>query len=147
MVPEAEPKSFWAERHDTHWFYDADFQRPIEAVRIKAENLIWGERLETELTVPSQWDNTNDSPLATVSQTNNSNQLRITIDQNDYGDGIWFVGFQVREVGREGWLPLINSSGESYATCIASRAYTRKLASRTLRCGVQKPSELRLSFG
>lgn len=132
VLPEAEPKSFWAERHDTHWFYDADFQRPIEAVRIEAENLIWGERLEADLTVGSQRNSTNDSPLATVSQTNNSNQLRITIDQSDYGNGIWFVGFHVREVGRQDWLPLINSSGESYATCVASRTYAHKLSSKNI---------------
>ena len=149
VVPEAEPKSFWAERHDTHWFYDADFERPIEAVRIEAENLIWGERLEADLTVASQRDITNDSPLATVSQANDSNQLRITIDQNDYGDGIWFVGFQVREVGRDDWFPLVTASGKSYATCIASRAYTRKLTSRnvSLWCPEAKRAQafLRLS--
>lgn len=133
IVPEAEPKRFWTERHDRFWFLYADLARPIEAVRLEAENLVWGEKLEADLTVAFPRDYTNDSPLvAAVSQTDNSNQLHITIDQNNFGDGIWFVGFQVREVGREDWLPLVNSSGESYAICIASTVFTRKLASRNI---------------
>ena len=129
VVPEAEPKFFRAQPLDALWFYDAGFERPVDAVRIEAENLIFGGRLESDLAVASPPNHANDSPLATVFQTTASNHLRIGIDQNDYADGVWFVTFQIREEGREDWFPLIDSAGQSYATCIAPKAYARKLAS------------------
>ena len=132
VVPEAEPKFFSAQPLDSLWFYDAGFERPIDAVRIEAENLIFGGRLEADLAVASPPDHANDSPLATVFQTTTSNHLRIRIDQNNYADGVWFVTFQVREEGREDWFPLIDSAGQSYAACIASKAYAQKLASEDI---------------
>ena len=132
VVPEAEPKFFRVQPFDALWFYDAGFERPIDAVRIEAENLIFGGRLEADLAVASPSDHTDDSPLATVFETTASNHLRIGIDQDNYADGVWFVSLQVREEGREDWLPLIDSSGESYATCIVSKAYARKLASEDI---------------
>ena len=129
VVPEAEPEFFAAQQVDNQWFCDAGFEGPIDAMRIEAENLINGERLEADLTVASPPDPADHSVLAMVGQTTASNNLQIAIDQDNLGDGVWFIDFQVREEGREDWLPLINSFGESYAICIASRAYTRKLIS------------------
>lgn len=126
VVPEAQPTFFTARQVDTLWFCDAGFEGPIDAMRIKAENLINGERLEADLSVASPPDH---SVLATMGQITSSNNLQIAIHQDNLGDGVWFIDFQVREEGREDWLPLINSFGESYAICIASRAYTQKLTS------------------
>ncbi len=132
VVREAEPKFFRAQQLEALWFYDAGFERPIDAVRIKAENLIFGERLEADLAVASAHDHSDDSPLATVFQTTSSTHLRIGIDPANYADGVWFVSFQIREEGREDWFPLLNSSGESYAACMVSRAYVKKLASEDI---------------
>ena len=132
VVPEAEPKFFSAQPLDSLWFYDARFERPIDAVRIEAENLIFGGRLEADLAVASPADHANSSPLATVFHTTASNHLRIGIDQNDYADGVWFVRFQIREEGREDWFPLIDSAGQSYPACIASQSYAQKLAAEDI---------------
>ena len=132
VVPEAEPRSFRARHVDTLWFCEARFDGSMDAMRIEAENLITGERLGADLAVPSQPDHGDQSPLAIVHQTTASNNLQIAIDQNNLGDGIWFIDFRVREEGREDWLPLISSTGESYAICIAPRAYALELTSEDI---------------
>ena len=132
VVPEAEPRFFRVQARGALWFFDAAFERPIDAVRIVAENLILGESMQTNLAVPSPSDHASDSPPATVVPTTDSNHLRITIDQNSYPDGVWFIRFEIREEGREDWLPLIDASGQSYATCIAADVYTQALSSEDI---------------
>ena len=129
VVPEAEPVSFRVYCHEGVCFYDMEFERPSSAVRIEAENLVSGDRLETHLDVESPPDLVNNSTLAMVFQCTDANHLRIGIDQNEHSDGIWLVSLQVRKEGREEWLPLVNASGESFATCIAPDTYRQKLAS------------------
>ena len=128
VVPEAEPRYFRVQKRGTLWSCDAAFERPIDAVRIVAENLILGESVETSFTVASLSDHANDSTLATVIPTTDSSHLRITIDQDSYPDGVWFISFEIREEGREDWLPLIDASGQCYAVCIASDVYTQALS-------------------
>lgn len=129
VVPEAEPSFFRAKQLDALWFVEAGFQRPIDAVRIEAENLVFGEKLEADVALPSPSDHTNSSPLMTVFHTTSTSNLRIGITQDNFGDGLWFVRLQIQEQGREDWSPIIDSAGDSYATCIASNAYAQKLAS------------------
>lgn len=129
VVPEAEPRFFRAQQFDERWYVEADFERPIDAVRIEAENLISGERLDTEITLTVPSDYTDNSPLATVFPTTSSSHVRLGITQDNYGDGIWFVRLQILEQDREDWFPIIDSSGDSYATCIAPNAYAQKVAS------------------
>ena len=132
VVSEAEPRFFRVQPRGAVWSYEAVFERPIDAVRIVAENLILGESVETNLAVASPPDHGDDSPLAKLVPTTDSNHLRITIDQNGCPDGVWLISFEIREEGREDWLPLINASGQSYATCIASDVYTQALSSEDI---------------
>ena len=132
IVPEAEPRFFRVQRRGTQWYFDAAFELPIDAVRIVAENLIGGESRETNLAVASPSDHPDDSPLATLVPTTAPNSFRIAIDQNGYPEGVWFINFEIREEGREEWLPLIDASGQSYATCIASDVYSQALSSKDI---------------
>ena len=149
VVPEAEPSYFRVYCHEGLWFHDMGFERPISAVRIEAENLVLGERLETLLAVAYPPEPMNHSKLAMVLESTDANRLRIGIDQNEHSDGVWFVSLQVREDGREEWLPVVNASGESFATCIAPEAYRRQLASEDTsswcRQGHRPDAFLRLS--
>ena len=128
IVPEAEPKSFMAKQYEDAWVVEADFEYPIDAVQIKAENLISGEELDRDITTGFLSDQLDESNLVILHPTTSPHNLKIDIPRDSYADGIWFVRIQVlRETGRE-WLPVINSYGESYATCIASNAFAQKLA-------------------
>ncbi|WP_419860438.1 hypothetical protein [Candidatus Palauibacter sp.] len=142
-MPEAEPKSFKIQPRDAMWFFNMELERPIDAVRVEAENLIFGEMAEWDLVVAAPYDHADDSVPVTVFPTTVPNQLRIGMAQERFGDGIWFVRFYVREEGRDDWLPLIDSSGESYATCIASTAYTRELASEDIVNWCPQPQRAR----
>ena len=128
VVPEAEPTEFHAQPLGaTSWKFEAVFQRPIEEVRIEAENLVFGEKLQENLPLPSPLNHRNDFPLASAIKTDESTQIHIEIDQDKYPDGVWFVSFQIREKDRMEFLPLINSRGETYATCITSESYAEEL--------------------
>ena len=127
VVPEAQPSSFRAWSYDNTWVAEVEFERPIDAVRIKAENLISGEKLEANATEGSLSDHSDGLTLIVVIPTNSSSCLKIEVPRNNYTDGIWFVSLQVLEQGGKDWLPVINSSGESYATCISSNAFAQML--------------------
>lgn len=129
VVPEVEPRSFRAQQYGNVWALEADFERPIDAVQIKAENLISGEKLSEEVMMASLSDHLDELNLMTVIRTNFPNRLKIEIPQDSYMDGIWFVRLHVLEKASKDWLPVINSSGESYATCIASNSFAQKLFS------------------
>ena len=129
VVPEAEPRFFRAQQLDERWFVAAGFRGPVDAVGVEAENLISGERLDAEIALAFPPDHTHASPLATVFPTTSASHLRLGITQDNYGDGIWFVRLQVLEQGRQDWFPVIDSSGDSYATCIAPNSYAQKIAS------------------
>ncbi|MXX98094.1 MAG: hypothetical protein F4065_06270 [Rhodothermaceae bacterium] len=129
IVLETHPSSFRAHQYKDVWFAEAEFESPIDAVRIKAKNLITGEKVDANVSVRSQSDLSDESTLISVIPTISPNRLRIEIPQNNYMDGIWFVRLHVLEHGGKGWLPVINSSGESYATCIAPTDFAQKLVS------------------
>jgi len=129
VVPEAEPSFFRAQQLDERLFVEAGFERPIDAVRIDAENLITGKRLDAEVALTFPPSDTDGTPLVTVFPTTSSSHLRLGITQDNYGDGIWFVHLQVLEHGRKDWFPIIDSSGDSYATCIAPNDYVQRAAS------------------
>ncbi len=128
VVPETEPTEFIVKTNGaSHLSIEAFFQRPIEEVRIEAENLVFGEKLQENLPLPSPLNHRNDFPLASAIKTNDSTQIHIEIDEDNYPDGVWFVSFQIREKDRLDFLPLINSRGETYATCITSESYAEEL--------------------
>ena len=128
VVPEAEPTVFHAlPLSATSWGFEAVFQRPIEEVRIEAENLVFGDKQKETLSLPSPPDHQNDFPLASALKTDELTQIHIEIDQDNYPNGVWFVSFHIREKDRLEYLPLINSRGETYATCITSESYAQKL--------------------
>lgn len=131
VVPEAEPKYFKVRRVGTRRFYEAGFERRVDAVRIEAENLIFGERLVVDSALDPPPHNIEVIPLAKAFRETGSDgaeRVQIELDGNDFSDGVWFVRFAIREPGRKEWLPVINYSGESYAACVASESYTVKLA-------------------
>ena len=128
VVPEAEPMEFHVlPLGAISWGFKAVFQRPIEEVRIEAENLIFGYKQKETLSFPSPPDHQNDFPLASALKTDDLTQIHLEIDQDEYPNGVWFVSFQIREKDRLEYLPLINSRGETYATCITSESYAQKL--------------------
>ena len=132
VVPETEPRSFEVRRIGARRFFQAAFERPVDAVRIEAENLISGESLNANLPLGGSLDNAECPLLVRAFRTtasDGSERVQIEIETNSCSDGVWFVGFAIREENREDWLPVINSSGECYATCVASEAYVLKLAS------------------
>lgn len=132
VVPEAQPSSFRARSYDDMWVAEAEFERPIDAVQIQAENLISGEKLDADAAIASLSDHSDGLNLVTVIPTTSSSCLKIEIPQNNYTNGIWFVSLQVFEQGGMDWLSVINSSGESYATCISSNAFAQKLAAEDI---------------
>ena len=129
VIPEAEPNRFMAKQYEDAWVVEAEFEYPIDAVQIKAQNLISGEELDVDVTTGSLSDKLDESNLVTVHPTTSPNRVKIDIPRESYADGIWFVRLQVRRQAGKEWLPIINSSGESYATCITSNAFAQKLAS------------------
>ena len=132
IIPETQPISFRAHQHEDVWFAEAEFESLIDAIQIKAENLITGEKEEANITVASQSDLSDETPLVTVIPTSSPDHLRLEIPQNNYTDGIWFVRLHVIDQGSKDWVPVINSSGESYATCIAPNDFNQRLVSEDL---------------
>jgi len=127
-----DPSYFKVQQYADVWVADAEFENPIDAVQIRAKNLITGEKLEGEVTLRPQSDNPNrleESTLLRVFPRNSSNRLVIEIPHNNYMDGIWFLHLHVREHGDKEWIPIINGSGESYAIYVAPDNFIQKLAS------------------
>jgi len=127
-----DPSYFKVQQYADVWVADAEFENPIDAVQIRAKNLITDEELEREVTLRPQSDNPNqleESTLLRVFPRNSSNRLVIEIPHNNYMDGIWFLHLHVREHGDKEWIPIINGSGESYATYVAPDNFIQKLAS------------------
>ncbi len=132
IIPETQPISFRAHQHEDVWFAEAKFECAVDAIQIKAENLISGEKDEVNITVGPQSDLSDESLLVTVIPTTSPDRLRLEIPQNNYMDGIWFIRLHVLERGGKDWIPVINSSGESYATCVASNDFLQQLVSEDL---------------
>ena len=124
IVPETEPISFDAIRIGSRQIVEASFARPVDAIRIDAENLITGGKLEFEtfldkLLVGAHYP----PPLQASRISEDGTNVKIELDGNNYRDGVWFVELAIREEGREDWMPLINVDGELYAFCVTPESY------------------------
>ncbi len=142
VIPEAEPRIFQAKQYKGEWALEAEFEHPIDAVQIKAENLISGEKMDAEIVMNSLSERLDESPLITALPTTSSNQIRLEIPRNNYLDGIWFISMLVIEKGGKDFLPIINSSGESYATCIVSNSFAQKLLSKDVSMWCTKDQQV-----
>ena len=124
IVPETEPKSFDAREIGPRQIVKASFARPVDAIRIDAENLISGKNIRFEITLGQLLVDAHYLPPAKAWRTSEDGKfVRIELDGDNYSDGVWFVELAIREEGREEWMPLINSDGESYAFCVAPESY------------------------
>ncbi len=129
IVPETEPKSFDAKRIGPRQIVEASFANPLDAIRIAAENLISGKKLQFEIALGQLLVDAHYLPPAKAWRISEDGKIvRIELDGNNYCDGVWFVELAIREAGREDWMPLINADGESYAFCVAPESYEVNLA-------------------
>ena len=151
VVPETEPRHFVVHRIGAGQIFQTVFERPIDAVRIDAQDLLSGNTLNARLSLGDCLDDAEGPLLVSVFRTTASDgtdRVQIELAANKSCDGIWFVGFAIRQKNRQDWLPVINSSGECYATCVASETYRLKMASDTCSewCPTRRPKAfLRLS--
>ena len=120
IVPETEPISFDARRIGSRQIVEASFARRVDGIRIDAENLITGGKLEFEISLDQLLVDTHYLPALKASGiSEDGTSIKIELDGNNYRDGVWFVELAIREEGREDWMPLINVDGELYAFCVA----------------------------
>lgn len=128
IVPEAEPKSFAVNRIGSRQTIEADFEKPIAALRIQAENLITGEQLLAEASLAPAYNETEHPlPVDVRRLSEDANGVRMELDGNKLAAGIWFFEIALREEGREDWMPIVNAEGELYAFCAAPDSYSINL--------------------
>lgn len=125
IVREAEPDSFVVTRTTgVRQTLSVRFDRAVEGFRIDAQNLISGESCEVNTSLGAGVRGTR-----RLWSSNDQRELTVEVDGNAYSDGVWFVDFAIRESGREDWTPIVNSSGELYAVCVAPESFQQNLLS------------------
>ena len=130
VVPETEPDAFNVMRIGARQVVEASFAKPVCALQVHAENVIDGEILQLEAALDSsQADTEILPPLRAWRRLEDRHQIRIELDGNNYGHGVWFVELMVREDGRHDYMPLVNANGESYGVCVAPESWTSSLDS------------------
>ena len=125
-------KSIGPRRHQI----DASFTSRIDAVRIEAEDLIGGALRQADAALGRfPVDNASAGLIEAESSLEDALQISMVVDGRNYEPGLWHVALSIREEGRDGWMPVVNAHGDSYAIGFASEGLAIEEIEQSVQCG------------